>query len=138
MGNQVAQEFLYRLRSCRPRSFFGRVDEIQKGTGFILNYLDESEGEVAAGDLARELNVSTARIAALLKKMEKNGLITRSGSPADARKTIVALTPAGQAFLDERRREILGIAEILIEKVGKEDLDEFIRICEKIKEALEQ
>ena len=131
-----ARELLLKIRSCRPRSFFGKVDESQRGTGFVLNYLRESDHEVVAGELARELGVSTARIAALLKTMEKNGLIVRQRSAEDARLTVVRITQAGGECYERMREQILEKIELLIEKVGKDDLEEFIRISNKIREAL--
>ncbi|MCH5344351.1 MAG: MarR family transcriptional regulator [Acetatifactor sp.] len=133
-----AQEFLSKLRCCRPQSFFGKVDECQRGTGFILAYLEEVSGEVIAGDLARELNVSTARIAALLKTMEKNELIIRYQSATDNRQTVVEITQKGIDYSAAMKKQILEKAELLLEKVGKEELDEFIRISMKIKEALDE
>ena len=133
-----ALELLSKFRCCRPRSFFGKVDECQRGTGFILAYLEEVSGEVIAGDLARELNVSTARIAALLKTMEKNGLIIRYQSATDNRQTVVEITQKGIDYSAAMKKQILEKAELLLEKVGKEELDEFIRISVKIKEALDE
>ena len=61
-----AQEFLNKWWcSSVPSSFFNKVDATLRGYGFILGYLKKADGEVIAGDFARELNVSTARIAAL-------------------------------------------------------------------------
>ena len=137
-NREEAQEFLDQLHKCRAKSFFGRLDDTQRGIGCVLLYLREAEGVVYSGDLARELNVSTARIAVLLKNMEKNGLLTRSASRKDARRTIIALTPAGIAQVDEMREHILDAAELLIERVGKDDLDEFLRISMKMKNALEE
>lgn len=137
-SREDAQEFLRKLRSCRAKSFFGKMDESQRGIGFILVYLEEATGEVIAGDLARELNVSTARIAALLKTMEKNGLIIRYRSSADARQTVVEITGEGREYTRQMKEQIIEKAEMLIEKVGKEELEEFIRISRKIKEALEE
>lgn len=131
-----ARELLLKIRSCRPRSFFGKVDESQRGTGFVLNYLRESDHEVVAGELARELGVSTARIAALLKTMEKNGLILRQSSAEDARLTMVRITREGIEYNDRMWEFIVSKMELLIKKVGREELEEFIRISYKIREAL--
>ena len=133
-----AREMLYKLRACRSKSFFNKIDESQKGIGFVLVYLQEADHEVIAGDLARELNVSTARIAALLRKMEKNGFISRYHSAADARQTVVEITPSGSEYVDKMREQILMKMELLIKKVGKEDIEEFIRISQKIKEAFDE
>lgn len=133
-----AQELLHQLRACRSKSVFGKIDESQKGVGFVLVYLWESDHEVIAGELAKELNVSTARIAALLRKMEKNGLIIRYRSPMDARQIVVEITEQGNAYVNQMREQILMKMELLLEKVGKEDIEEFIRISHKINKALEE
>lgn len=133
-----AQEMLHKLRACRSKSVFGKIDESQKGIGFVLVYLQESDHEVIAGELAKKLNVSTARISALLRKMEKNGLIVRYRSPVDARQTVVEITEEGNAYVDKMKEQILMKMELLLEKVGKEDMEEFIRISRKIKEAFDE
>ena len=132
-----ALELLQKLSQCGLAAFFNDVDLLQKGSCFVLAYLDQSSGEVMAGDLAKELRVSTARIAVLLKKMEKNGLIARYNSASDARKTVVKITPKGTAYANQVREQLLSKAELLIEKVGKQDLDELIRIFGKVKVALD-
>ena len=91
-----------------------------------------------AGDLAKRLNVSTARIAALLKKMEKSGLLTRHDSSEDGRRTLVEITPAGAALATEMREKAVSKVQSLIEQVGKEDLEQYIRISNKIREAMDK
>ena len=108
------------------------MDRTRKGKGFILAYLEEANSEVLAGDLAKEMGVSTARIAALLKTMDKEGLISRCNSPQDARRTIVKITPAGIQWINEAREQIVQNMELLLDKVGKDDLEEFIRVSRKI------
>lgn len=133
---EEAQELLQKMHTCRPRAFFGRVDESRRGIGFVLVYLIGADHEVVAGELARELNVSTARIAALLKTMEKNGLVVRSTSSADARQTVVGITQAGIDWAEQMKEKLLQTIELLLEKVGRDELEEFIRISDKIREAL--
>lgn len=136
-SREDAIAFLQELRSCFPKPLYNEIEETQKGIGFALAYLAQADGEVIAGDLARELGVSTARVAALLKAMERNGLATRRASPADARRTVVEITPAGLACAGGMREQCLRKIELLLERVGKEDLDEFIRISRKIKDAMD-
>ena len=138
MTGTEAKELLEKIRSSRPQDFFGKLDTVLTGVGYVLTYLDSADGVVLAGDLARELNVSTARIAALLNKMERNGLVMRTGTPDDARKTVVEITQAGRIFLHERQKELMRMADVLIEKVGKDDINEFIRISGEIRNALEE
>lgn len=136
-NREEAQAFLREMCSCTPKPLFHKMEEVDRGTGFVLAYLEGSDGEVFAGDLAKELKVSTARIAALLNKLEEKGLVERSRSAHDARRTVVKLTPKGAAYTAGIRKQILDKVEILFDKVGKEDLKEFLRICAKITQALD-
>lgn len=131
-----ALELLGKIHACRPKALFGKIDESRKGIGFVLAYLCNADHEVIAGELARELGVSTARIAAILRNMEKNELIVRRRSSEDARQTVVKITRAGSKYAAELREQLLSKVELLIEKLGKQELEEFIRISNQIREAL--
>ena len=131
-NREDALRLLREMRLSLPHPFFCEMDRTRKGKGFILAYLEEANSEVLAGDLAKEMGVSTARIAALLKTMEKEGLISRCNSPQDARRTIVKITPAGIQWINEAREQIVQNMELLLDKVGKDDLEEFIRVSRKI------
>lgn len=131
-----AQDFLNRLLSCMPTSFYHDMELTNRGIGFVLCYLRWSEGEVIAGDFSKLLHVSTARIAALLKKMEQSGLITRRCSSKDARQTVVEITPAGIALADGLKEQALKEVGLLLDELGAEDLNTYIRISQKIREAL--
>lgn len=135
-NREEAQAFLREMCSCTPKPLFHKVEEVDRGTGFVLAYLEGSDVEVFAGDLAKELKVSTARIAALLNRLEEKGLVERSRSANDARRTVVKITSKGTAYTAGIREQILDKVEILFDKVGKEDLKEFLRICAKITQAL--
>lgn len=133
-----AQAFLETLYSCIPRFFYSEIEATQRGFGFVLSYLEQADSEVNAGDLSKKLNVSTARIAALLKRMEKSGLITRHASPKDARKTVVEITPTGIALVDKMREQTLKKIELLLTQISKEDLEAYIRISQQIKAVMNE
>lgn len=133
-----AERLMLEFRTCTPQKIFSRVEETKRGMGFVLLMLENSDREIVAGDIAEGMNVSTARVAALLKKMEQNGLITRENSSSDARRTVVKITPKGRETVLEKRAEFLKKTELLIEKVGMKDLEEFIRISRKIRDVLDE
>ena len=133
-----AERLMLEFRTCAPQKIFSRVEETKRGMGFVLLMLENSDREIVAGDIAEGMNVSTARVAALLKKMEQNGLITRENSSSDARRTVVKITPKGRETVLEKRAEFLKKTELLIEKVGMKDLEEFIRISRKIRDVLDE
>ncbi len=133
-----AERLMREFRTCTPQKIFSHVEETKRGMGFILLMLENPDREIVAGDISEEMNVSTARVAALLKKMEQNGLITRENSDSDARRTVVKITPKGKETILEKRAEFLKKTELLIEKVGISDLEEFIRISRKIRDVLDE
>lgn len=133
-----AQEYLDKLSSCKPKTFYDDLEATKRGVGFILGYLERSDSEVVPGDFSKMLNVSTARVAALLKKLEQGGLITRRSSSKDARRTVVEITPAGVAFVDEMKERALVKVQSLLEQVSKEELDTFVQISHKIRKVLDK
>ncbi len=133
-----AEELMKSFRDCAPKKFFSCVEENERGIGFILVMLEDPDKEIIAGDIAKKMNVSTARVAALLKNMEKNELIIRENSSEDARKTVVRITERGLERLKNKREQLLERTMLLLERVGKKDLEEFIRISRKIRETMEE
>ncbi len=124
--------------SCIPRDFFSKMDEVNRGTGFVLAYLNDAEGEVFPCDIARAMNVSRARVAAMLRKMEKDGFVTRKPSEQDGRKTVIALTKLGRTWIQRMIEQVIDKTELILERVGPEDMREFIRISKKLTAAVEQ
>ena len=137
-GREEAAAVLDQLRTCVPRDFFSRLDELHKGAGFLLGLLAVDDGVVCAGDIARQMDVSTARIAVILNKMERNGFIRRVSAPGDGRKTVVQLTEQGRVWVQRTRQQALDWTEQLLERVGPDDVWEFIRLSQKIKTAMEE
>ena len=115
-----------------------RVYHLFTTSGFLLAYLDTAEGVVCAGDIAKEMGVSTARVAVILNVMEKSGFIQRQTAADDARKTVVTLTKLGRAWIQKTKDQMLNRTELLLERVGKEDVWEFIRLSQKIKAAMDE
>ena len=90
---------LKRVEKARPAHFFKCMDEVQVGIGAVLRLLYKSEETVTAGKISDVLEVSTARVAVLIKKMVSKGLITKEQGVKDARVTIVRLTDFGTRYL---------------------------------------
>lgn len=54
--------------------------------------------DIAAGHLARILHVHPSTLTGVLKRLETRGLLARRTDPADARRALFSLTPAGSAL----------------------------------------
>lgn len=103
-----------------------------RGKYAILKKLYESDEVVASGDLARDVGVSTARIATALNTLEEERLITRVKSDEDGRITIINLTKEGEkSFIEQRNLFIKSVIHFL-NKLDKDEILILTKMLETI------
>ena len=76
----------------------------------LLGCLNAGADGRTAGELSTLLDLSTARIAAMLNNLERKGAITRARDTADRRRVVVSLTEQGMEPRSLRRSFVLGIS----------------------------
>ena len=108
------------------------VSRMLRGELFVLNYLREQQRTVHPKELSDRLCVSSARIARLLNVLEKDDMIDRHTDPADSRSVVVALTPKGEAEIDQVRGAVLDHISSMLQALGEEDSKTYIRILDQI------
>lgn len=132
-----ARQYAERFARLGRFRLMKRMDPHRRGEGFVIGYMDQHQNQtVYAGDLAKASGVSTARIAAALKTLEQKGLLTRCASEEDARKTVVRLTDAGMQLAQTMRMRLYSDIADVVDYVGAKDIDTFLRIAQKINDAL--
>jgi len=93
----LGQEAMHRLRAAhtahnlKPRQFQ------------ILGLLHD-HGGLAQSDLVQHMGVAPSILVTLLNPLEADGLVTRERDPADRRRHLVSLTPAGEKHLASASR----------------------------------
>lgn len=127
---------LSRMKQARPAEFFKCMDETQAGIGAVLRLLHESSGTVTAGRISDVLDISTARVAVLLKKMSAKGLITKARGVLDARTTVVSLTSAGEQVIEDILAQLYRQVGLAIDTVGEQRLLDFIATAEELEHAI--
>lgn len=118
---------------------FRCMDEANAGIGGTLRMLAEARAEgavVTAGAIAERLGVSTARVAALLKRLESKGLVSRRRSEGDARVTEVELTEESVVRVCAFRDDVRGQVALFIDELGEERLREFFLTAYEIRTRL--
>ena len=70
--------------------------------------------------------------AAILKSLEKQGLVTRTPDSNDSRQVIVELTKTGIATVEERRNAMIHSVAKMLEALGEEDALAYVRIQQKL------
>jgi DNA-binding MarR family transcriptional regulator len=86
-------------RRLRQESNAGLSPSQQSALAVIANH-----GPLTLGTLADHERVAPPTITKVVSKLECDGLVTRTPDPADRRVCRVAISPAGDALLEESRR----------------------------------
>lgn len=121
------------MRSKRPQVKMERtISQTGRGEVLVLNYLATNGNKAYPKDISKAVMLTTARIAAVLKSLEKHLLITRTPDPLDNRQIIVELTEAGISFIEKRRKELLDVTVKMLEALGENDAREYVRIQNKL------
>ena len=109
-----------------------KISKMTRGEVFVLNYLMTHQNQAHPAEISRSMVVSTARIAALLSRLEEKQYISRASDPSDNRQVIVTLLPQGLALIQRIRSEVIAAVVRMLERLGPEDAQEDIRIQKKI------
>ena len=109
-----------------------QLSQMVRGEMFVLNYLFTHEGAIHPKELSRQMAVTTARIASLLNHMEQKQLLLRRADPDDNRQIIVELTEQGRLSTQEIRSQAIRYLSAMLEELGPEDAQAYIRIQKKI------
>ena len=130
--NLQVEEVLAQFDKLHPEKMFGEINRRNAGCGALIKFLDESKSSVTAGEISRFMNVSTARVAVLLKKLEAKGLIVKETDPSDARVTAVRLSVKGRETAEAMRAEFYSQVGLLIDSIGIERLNDFAKTLAEI------
>lgn len=103
--NSIRQKMKGLTSTKNWRNLVGLIDDGYKGVFVILAILEETDG-LASGEIAKKMNVSTARVARALNTLEKKGFIKRERSARDGRKVLIFLTENGRVAVLERINKI--------------------------------
>lgn len=93
---------LSRLGSLAARSWadFLTGHDVTPGQYSVLVVLNE-QGPLGQVGLARSIAVDARNLVAVLDSLGDRGLVDRTTDPADRRRRVVSLTPAGKSLVDD-------------------------------------
>ena len=70
----------------------------------VLSHLIEESSNVSQRDLAESLNVTPAAVAVTLKKLEKNGIVSKTTSETDNRYNELSITEKGRQIVKDSKK----------------------------------
>jgi DNA-binding MarR family transcriptional regulator len=97
VGETLDQAVDLTVRSLSDRS------DLSTTAATTMNRVDR-EGPVRLTTLAAREGISQPSMTQLIQRLERAGLVTRLPDPDDRRATLIGITSAGRALLDERKR----------------------------------
>jgi len=101
----------------------------------ILRALDGRDGlEVSL--LAEQCRILLPSMTGILKRMESRGLVRRDANQADGRSTLVRLTEASQALLEQIKPEVVEVYEEIERILGKRKLEQLYALLEELEAGL--
>lgn len=135
-----------RMRLLIGRRYIGRLAISRAGAGLELSHLDmlslvrrlSRTQEVTVGAIAEQMRLDHSRVSRVVADLVKRGVLRREASQEDARRTLVALTDEGLAWLDRLNDVKHEVINQVLADWSEEDLELFANLFERFVERFEQ
>ena len=131
--NEKAEEIFETV--TKRKKYIDKVpSNISQGESGVLLYLLNSNNNVSQSDLSEKLDVSIARIVAIINTLKKKELIEKKIDANDKRKTIISITEAGKEIITQRKKQAIQFIENVIKELDEKEIEQYIAINKKIEE----
>jgi DNA-binding MarR family transcriptional regulator len=103
--------------------------------GAALATIDR-HGPLTPSEVATRERIQRPTATRVIARLEESGLVVRAVDPADRRSSLVSLSPAGAALLDEVRTRKDAFLSQRLEALGREDRATLERAAELLEDLL--
>lgn len=124
------------------RLLMRRFEQALRPLGFGMAYLPvvialEENGALLQKELAERAHVEQPTMAALLARMERDGLIARGPHPNDRRASLISLTAKAKERLPEAKARLAEIAGQATSGLGERDRATLLSLLRRVVENLD-
>lgn len=105
--------------------------EIRTNEFAVLHYLHQA-GPLSQQELGGALRINPSNLVGLLDALEADGLIVRPRDPADRRRHLVGLTPAGQRRLVQAKRAVAQAEQELLAPLDPDEREQLHGFLERL------
>lgn len=127
---ELTKEFMDDMFLKKPP--FKHVLDLSRGEMGTMLYLVVENDKAIVGDISNRLELSSGRMASIIKGLEKKGYITKSKSEVDKRKMIVSPTEKGRKLIKEHGETVFNRIYHLLRFLGEEDAKHYVRINKRL------
>lgn len=103
-----------------------------RGEAMVLRLVSLHPAGMTPGELREQTEVSSARIAAILRTLEEKGMLCRQTDSKDRRRVRVLLTEAGRQRAAENEACIVTMVKRVLERLEDEEIACCIRVLRKL------
>jgi len=109
-------------------------DKLTRMQMWIIGYIrNNPERDIFQGELERTFNITRATASDILKRMERDSLITRTGVPNDARRKKIILTDKAISLSDCIHAQLDRNEQLMKQGISQNELDTFFHVIDVIK-----
>jgi len=114
---------------------FSQLTEFLQGEQYLLHFLSENlDEELSPSQLSDNLHMSRPRITATINTLRQKGFVDTISDIEDRRKQIVSITQEGLDYIQAKKEKVEEYFLDFVNKLGKEDALEFMRLINKVVE----
>ena len=118
-------------------------EQVLRPAGFGMAYFPvivalEENGALLQKDLAKIAHVEQPTMAALLGRMERDGIIIRKAHPADKRASLISLTAKAKRHLPEVKETMVQIAEQAVSGLNENERETLLTLLKRVTENLDR
>ncbi|MBQ8600140.1 MAG: MarR family transcriptional regulator [Clostridia bacterium] len=127
------------LRAWVKLSAMVKNNRITKGLPYneaiVMMLLAYGEGPISLQEIIRETGMLKSQVNRTVNSLEEKGLLIRCPGEADKRTQAVRCVEGKMEIFHQVHQSSMGVAKEIMEIIGKEDTDAFIRIVQKLADA---
>ncbi|OXZ36847.1 MarR family transcriptional regulator [Finegoldia magna] len=132
MNEKLAKELIRCVHSVGKCHHHKQINDSVRGENMALGFIKSEGGSTYPKEIELAMGISSARVAAIIKKLEQRNLVIRTDDKIDRRKTLVTLTEQGEEVALETEKKIMYALSKMFDYLGEEDSENFVRIIDKL------
>lgn len=138
MNNKDIIEVMEFIHKNKPFHDLDEVHMHERGLGATIVFLAKADGEVKSVDISSFLNISSARMAVILKKLEQKDVIMKATSQTDSRAITISLTAKGHTMAKNLEDNMYQVVSKIVEEIGLEEFYDTFKKIKSIKQIFEE
>ena len=103
-----------------------------------LMIVSNANEQISQTMLVEKLEISTAAVAVMLKKLESDGYIVRKTNSSDSRFNTILLTDLGEEIVSKSKKDFFSLDAAAFEGFGEDEMKSFNILLDKIQNNIDE